>query len=314
MPSSRFFFHILAPLLLLGAAATVNAQNFYFNGYGGFSDPNEVMPASPADGADDDSDVGFLPPYDFANQSTFDTDVNAWATFEWFADQADHSHLSINELTPENPPASSNFADPLEGSIAVDSPDGAVIGWLIHHNEVLFGGTPFGPDNIAVHYHLDIYADAAKSRLLWSSGPLAFTLDMMETRNNGDVGANGICRDNNGGTTGDPTGFSPPCPDRFRVAEGWPSNPTGDGMFEHPVGTFQYQDTWYSVTLSGFWDGDTLIGQAWSAENTHNRFDIRATVTSLESPAAIPALPAIALVLLGLLAGLVGIKKLRCAS
>jgi len=296
----------LALLLVMPAAAL--GQTFYFNGYGGFSDPGEISPTSPADGADDDSLVGFALPYDFANQSTFDTDRTAWATFEWAASLADHSHLSINELTPGSPPASSSFADPATGAIDAGSPDGAVIGWLIHHNEVIVGATLIGPDNIAVHYHLDIYADSARSRLLFSSGPMDFTLDMMETQN---AGVAGICLDNNGGTTGADTGFSPPCPDRFRVAQGWPNNPTGGGVFEQVLGTFDYRGTRYRVTMSGFWDGDTLVGEAWSAETTHNQFDVRATIESLPAPAVIPVLPPLALAALGLLIALAGWRSLR---
>lgn len=267
--------------LWLGISAPAGAVDFYFDGYGGFTDPGEITPTTPADGADTNNTVDFPAPVEFGNASGFDTDITSFHTFAWIADEGDHSHLSINELTPNLPPDSTTFDDPVQGAITVDTAPGEVIGWLIHHNEVI--SQLFGPDNVAIHYHLDIYADAAKTQLLWQSGAMEFTLDVMETENAG-AGGSGVCLDNDGGTTGSDTGFATPCPDRFRFAPGWPTNPTSPTPVDAVIGVFEHQGTYYAVFMSGFWDNGTLIGEAWSDEGTHNQFNVRARIESIATP------------------------------
>jgi len=290
----------------IGGVTSTHAVTFYFNGYGGFTDPGQVTPTSPADGFDTGTTVDFVQPYGFLHQSTFDTDITAWQAFGWETTTADHSHLSINELTPALPPATSTFADPVSGAVTANDDAGAAVGWLIHHNEVISNW--FGPDNLALHYHVDIYADAAKTIPVFASGPMAFTFSVMETIN---AGVGGVCFDNNGGQTGADTGFSPPCPDRFRLAEGWPADPNSGGPFNHGVGTFVHKGTLYRVSLSGFWDDGNLIGEAWSQEGTHNQFNIRVRVVSVPTTSAIPALSQVGLLLLALAVAIAGFMILR---
>lgn len=309
----RPLIHKLLVITVLSACSGfASAQTFYFDGYGGFTDPAEVSPTSPADGADTDLVVGFIPPYSFLHQSLFDTEITAWSLFHWETDivDGDHSHLSINELTPEQPPLSTDFADPVAGSVAADG-NRETIGWLIHHNEVITD--VFGPDNLSIHYHLDIYADAAKTNLLWSSGPTEFTLDVMETANNP---ADGVCRDNDGGETGNDTGFTPPnCADRFRFTVGWPVNPTGDEPFDQVVGSFMHEGVRYAISMSGFWDADgNLVAEAWSDEGSHNRFDVQMSIQSFPPPPPeqqVPAIPPLGLLLLAGFLGLAGAGALK---
>ena len=267
-------------ILTAGISMPAAALDFYFDGYGGFTDPDMVNPPpTPADGADTNLTEDFDKPVLFDNVSSFDPDINAFGSFEWATNLAEHSHLTINELDPDlNPP--SGFADPVQDSATVDDPNGSVMGWLVHHNEPQ-AAPVFGPDNLAVHYHVDIYEDVARTGLLFQSGPMDFTLDVMETRNAGDL-VNGLCLDNDGGLTGNDTGNSTPCPDRFRVASGWPVNPVAGGEpFEREIGTFTHQGNRYRVVMSGFWDNGNLIGEAWSAENQHNQFDMHVRVETV---------------------------------
>ena len=265
-------------LLAAGIGAPVHALDFYIDGYGGFTDPDMVNPPpTPADGADTNLTVDFDQPFLFTNPSSFDPDINAFGSFEWATDLGEHSHLTINELGPDiNPPGS--FADPVQDSVTVDDTNGSVMGWLVHHNEPQ-AAPVFGPDNLSVHYHLDIYEDNARTGLLFQSGPMDFTLDVMETINGG---VNGLCLDNDGGLTGNDTGNATPCPDRFRVAAGWPVNPVSGGEpFEREIGTFTHRGNIYRVVMSGFWDNGNLIGEAWSAENQHNQFDMHVRVETV---------------------------------
>lgn len=269
-------------LLSAGISMPVAALDFYFDGYGGFTDPEMVdPPPTPDDGADSNSTEDFEKPVLFDNISNFDPDINAFGSFEWEINQAQRSHLTINELNPDTHPPD-DFADPVQDSVTVNSTSGSVMGWLIHHNETI-GGT-FGPDNLSVHYHVDIYEDAARTGLLFQTGPMDFTLDVMETLNSGDP-VNGLCLDNDGGKAGNDTGFATPCPDRFRVASGWPVNPLPGGeVFDRNIGNFRYRGVLYHVSMSGFWDNGNLIGEAWSAEGTHSQFNMRVRVVTAEYP------------------------------
>ena len=279
----QIYKEIAVILLATGISMPVVAQDFYFDGYGGFTDPEMVNPPpTPADGADSNLTEDFEKPVIFGNISNFDPDINAFGSFEWTVHLAEHSHLTINELNPDiHPPGS--FADPVQDSVTVDDANGSVMGWLIHHNE--YQAAPaFGPDNLSVHYHLDIYEDIDRTGLLFQTGPMDFTLDVMETLNNGDP-VNGLCLDNDGGNSGNDTGFARPCPDRFRVASGWPVNPgSGGEVFDRNIGDFRYRGVLYHVFMSGFWDNGNLVGEAWSAENTHNQFDMRVRVVKAENP------------------------------
>jgi OOP family OmpA-OmpF porin len=275
---------IAAIILTVGISAPIHALDFYFDGYGGFTDPDMVNPPpTPADGADTNSTVDFPQPFKFENPSGFDPDINAFGSFQWDINLSTHSHLTINELDPDLIPPS-GFEDPVQDSTTVDDPNGSVVGWLIHHNESITTG--FGPDNLAVHYHVDIYEDVARTGLLFQSGPMDFTLDVMETHNNGDL-VNGLCLDNDSGLTGSDTGNSTPCPDRFRVTSGWSVNPVAGGEpFESEIGTFTHMGNRYRVVMSGFWDNGNLISEAWSAEGTHNQFDIHVRVET-DGPSSI---------------------------
>lgn len=274
---------ITSILLAAGISMPVAALDFYFDGYGGFTDPEMANPSpTPADGADSNSTEDFEKPILFNHLSNFDPDINAFGSFEWRINQAEHSHLTINELNPDmHPPG--DFADPVRDSVTVNDLNGSVVGWLIHHNEVLIS-TSFGPDNLSVHYHVDVYEDDARTGLLFHSGPMDFTLDVMETRNEG-AHVNGLCLDDDGGLAGNDTGFATPCPDRFRVASGWPVNPVSGGeSFDRNIGNFRYRGVLYHVFMSGFWHNDNLVGEAWSAENQHQQFDVRVRVVTAEIP------------------------------
>ena len=249
---------LLASVLPLAmvVSAPANALDFYYDAYGGFTDPAEVSPTPP---------IGFPGSSHYDVLNTFDTDVTTWQHFGWGTPVGnEESHLTINEIDPSNPAHDpSNYNDHINSSVTVSDPLGSLLGTLTHHNFPILAGTgPNPPGSLAVHYHLDLFSDAAKTASVFESGAMDFTLEMWETPNGDNPCANGEANNQGVNING--------CADRLQYAAGWQVTPTA-GFLDQQVGSFIYDGLKYGVSVAGFYGMDisgALVEQDyfWTAE------------------------------------------------
>lgn len=294
MKSKTFLKVALASALAI-AVAPANALQFYYNAYGGFeagSDSNFPV-SGPVQynnvnvGYQTNSPAGYQggggPKYPGGNGYPPVTADTAYQQVGWGSAQTGHSNLSLNEEGEEPPvgpynPVTGYDVDPdltnighewISGGVEVDDVFGSVMGWLTHHNEVI--SEPFIGE-IGIHYHLDYYADAAKTIPVWSSDELDFVLQIWETSNSFP------CPDNQA-TNG-------PCDDRFAYkVEG--VTDFGDTI-DLMLGQFNYMGTDYQVSSSGFLDDRGIpIGFGWSGEQMHNSFYVNHHVKAVMEPSSI---------------------------
>lgn len=293
---------LVAGALAAGFAVPANAQPFYYNAYGGFKLGTDAdMPAPSYNnvnvGYADATASGYAPvgpKYPGGNGYPAVTADTVYQQVSWGTPQTGNSSLTINQegkqpslIPPWNTITGGNAETApgyewIMGSVDVSNEFGSVMGWLTHNNFVIdepFLGT------VGIHYHLDYYADPARTIPVWSSGELEFVLQIWETPNGSnpcaDGGANGVGVNING------------CADRFGYKV-LGATDFGD-PFELPIGSFTYDGTNYVVSSSGFFDAlGNQLGFAWSGENQNNTFYVNHEVH-------VPEPASIALMGLGLL-------------
>lgn len=253
--------------ILTGGMASLHAAplvgGFYFNAYGGFTGPEEgIVPPTP--------DASFPNP-EFTIPNVFDPDISSYQHFGWGTPtDTEHSHLTINEISAAGDPNDpANYNDHINDFITRDDPTGTTMGTLTHHNFPI--EEVFGPDMVAVHYHLDLYIDPAKTIPVWSSGPMDFTLGVWETLNDAPCEPPG-----NPATT--------ECDDRLQYEAGWRVIPVG-GSVDDVIGMFDWEGNKYEVSMSGFYDANAeLQGTFWSGEGTSNTAFVNAQVRAVPEP------------------------------
>lgn len=261
---------------LTAPAGAVPLPTFYYNAYGGFvfgSDvdlPPTVTYSNVNVGYQDPAATGYTPEpngpkYPGGNGYPAVTPDSVYQQVSWGAAQTGNSNLELNDqgneppvppwntVTGRNAEAAPGY-EWLSGAVDVSNEFGSVMGWLTHNNEVIsqsFLGT------VGVHYHLDYYADEAKTMPVWSSGELEFVLQIWETPN-----AAPCPPDQTVGTT---------CDDRFGYKL-LGATDFGD-PFDLPLGSFTYDGTNYVVSSSGFFDvAGNQLGFTWSGERLSNTF------------------------------------------
>lgn len=241
MANTRSFL-IVAISLTIGLASPASAVEFYFNAYGGFTDPSEVTaPDPPTPGSQFGTDTFFT------EQNDFDTDVTSWQSFSWGgmpdpSGAGGGSYLTINERAHSDPEVFDRF---IRNSATVGDTSGTLGLFLQHHNRTIPFSFPSAPDYVQIHYHVDVYAseqDAIdQTNSLLETGPLPFTLEVWETPNQTPCIPSG----NPAATV---------CDDRLRYGVGWISNDLG--VLETELGTFEVGDQTYTVNLLGLFDED----------------------------------------------------------
>ena len=270
------------PAAMALAAAPASALEFYYNAYGGF------VPGTA---------TNFPAPVAFSNENVaHNTSGELHATIEetyqqlsWGTEVTGHSNLALNEAGFEPPVGPWNNItghnldpDPdmighewINGAVTVSNDFGSVLGWLTHHNEVI--SEPF-TGTVDIHYNLDLYADAAKTNLVWASPEMEFQLEVWETPN-----VEGDCP---------PGADQSVCDDRFRYR----LLPAGDfDMFDEGLGSFMYDDGTgekkYNITASGFYGADgELHGEFWSPEEGDNTAYVNFEVHEAPEPATLALL------------------------
>lgn len=290
---------LVAGALAAGLTAPAGAApipTFYYNAYGGFvlgSQDNLPAPVTYSNvnvGYQDPNASGYAPvgpKYPGGNGYPAVTPDTVYQQVSWGAPQTGQSNLEINDegnepavppwntITGHNAEAAPGY-EWLNGAVDVSNEFGSVMGWLTHNNEVIsqaFIG------EVGVHYHLDYYADPAKTIPVWSSGELEFVLQIWETQN-----ATPCSPDQTEGTV---------CDDRFGYKL-LGATDFGD-PFDLPLGSFTWDGTNYVVSSSGFFDAaGNQLGFTWSGEQLSNTFYVNHEVH-------VPEPASIALMGLGLL-------------
>lgn len=228
-------------------AGPAGALEFFFNGYGGFTNPGQgLVPSSPS--------PGFGPNFNYAFTNGFDDDVTTSHLFSWGqpVSGVTPSFITIND--PPNQPLGS-FQDRVTGGVTVDDPVGTLGMWIQHHNVPVFLTMNDG-HSVAIHYHIDIYETFEDAQNLvnplFESGPLDIRLDVWETSNSG------ACPN--------PDDESE-CDDRFQYGFGWLSDSVGEGVDEL-LGSFEFAGTTYDILFTGLFDAsdDSLSPTFWSPE------------------------------------------------
>ena len=286
---------LITGVLAAGVIAPASAapiSTFYYNAYGGFELGSDVDMPPPVTysnanvGYADPTASGYAPTgpkYPGGNGYPAVSPDTVYQEVSWGTAQTGQSNLTINEAGDEPPVGPWNTItghnaetavgyEWINGAVDVSNDFGSVMGWLTHHNEVI--SEPF-IGTVGVHYHLDYYADAAKTIPVWSSGEMNFVLQIWETPNAGPCPEGG-----------------PPCADRFGY-QVLGLTDFGD-TFDLMLGSFNWLGTNYVVSSSGFFDDQgNLLGFAWSAEESQNTFYVNHEVH-------VPEPSSIALVGLGL--------------
>ena len=167
-----------------------------------------------------------------------------------------------------------NDGEHLSGSVAVDDPFGSVAAYITHFNNVI--STPF-VGTVEVHWHLDLYSDAAMTNPVWSSGETTYELEIWET-------------ENYPGSLTCPDGAQP-CSDRLRYRLIYPVDSGFGNTINMPFGGFTYDGIPYAVSGSGFYDeAGNLSGEFWSVEDGHNHAFVNFAVQAVPEPSTLLAL------------------------
>jgi hypothetical protein len=255
-----------ASLITLTIASPASALQFYFDGTGGFTDPAAISPTPP---------IGFpAPAPSYTVPNTYDTEVATYQRFSWGTPvDTQQSHLTINETSPDN------YVDHQTGVVTVSDPIGATVGTLTHHNLPIDANTAPDFGDVAIHYHVNLFDDAAMTSNVFASGPLDFTLQLWETPNAdnpcADGNANGVPPNQNG------------CADRLQYGPGWRTLPSG--FSDAQIGSFMYNGLKYAVSFAGFYTSDGaggLVPQSvfWTPENTTTTGFVQVEVHQVPEP------------------------------
>ena len=243
---------------------------FYYNAYGGFVLNSQSASVPP--------EVHYLDENDWYINNAPVPESGYYMQLAWGSGDSNlqlleqHSSPAVPDSTIWKQTLLQNDGEHLSGSVAVNDSFGSLMGYLTHFNNVIstsFEGT------VDIHWHLDIYADEAKTIPVWYSPEATFQLQILETEN---YPSNLTC----------PAGVQP-CPDRFQYRI-LPGGTFGDTI-DLPMGGFDYNGVPYLVAGSGFYDeAGNLSGEFWSAEGGHNHAFVNFAVQAVPEPSPLLAL------------------------
>ncbi len=260
-------------ILAVVLAGPAGAVDFYFNGYGGFTNPGQGLnPETPS--------ASFGSEFSYEVPNDFDDDVAASQLFRWGEPVGDQSsYITINERPHQIPEV---FDERITDVVTVGDPLGTLAMRLQHHNFPI-RLVMEEADPVAIHYHIDIFETRSDAEnvvnALFQSGPRDITLEVWETENDAP------CPNPSDAST---------CDDRLEYGFGWLSDSVGEGLSEE-LGSFEFGGVKYDVIFTGLFDQEdgSLSPTFWSKEN-----GIR---TAYASVSIVPEPASAGLVALGLL-------------